>query len=101
MMNDYWKKSIEAPYQGSKRSLDSLMPFAGYRDYESSNVMSQGSYGNYWSSTKDSSSSNYSYTFGSTTTTWSTDYSITRANGYSVRCFKNTPNSLMTLHPDG
>ena len=101
MIGNYWKKSIELPYAGSKRSLDSLMPLAGQRDYLSSNVMEQGSIANYWSSTKDFSSSNYSYYFGSTSTTWSTDYSMTRAYGFSVRCLKNTQTPSRTINPNG
>ncbi len=65
------------------------MPMAGYRSYSSSNVANAGSYGFYWSSTAYSTNRAYYLAFNSSSITPQADQY--RSNGYSVRCFKDTP----------
>ena len=72
------------------------MPFAGDRFYSSANTESQNSYGTYWSSSP-LSSTNASY-FNLDSSAGS--YGYARANGYSIRPFKNTyetPDSTWTV----
>lgn len=64
------------------------LPFAGRRMDSSSSVSSQGSYGNYWLSSRYSTKSAFFLYFGSATI--SPQDSEYRANGFSVRCFKNS-----------
>ena len=65
------------------------LPFAGYRSYSNAGVKYQGSDGEYWSSSRESTNGAYLLVLGST-------YIIAhqpsnRAVGCSVRCFKNSP----------
>jgi uncharacterized protein (TIGR02145 family) len=63
------------------------LPFAGGRDYSSSNVSNQGDYGFYWSSTRFNESSVYGLYFDSSDVyPQGSDY---RARGFSVRCLKD------------
>ena len=65
------------------------LPFAGYRYNVSSSVDGQGSYAYYWSSI--AYSDNYAYfLYAHSSMFYPTNWGY-RANGYSIRCFKNTP----------
>ena len=65
------------------------IPMAGYRYYNGAIVINSGSNGYYWSSTPyDANRSYIFYFYSSGITPQFYDY---RANGYSVRCFKNEP----------
>lgn len=73
------------------------MPFAGYRGYSSAGVDSQDTYARYWSSTRYSDSNANS--FDASSAVLNAQYRHYRANGFSVRCFKNypvTPNGSWT-----
>lgn len=61
------------------------LPVAGYRGYSSGSLLYVGSYGYYWSSAVDGTSSRFLY-FGSSNASVS---SVIRAYGYSVRCLKD------------
>ena len=65
------------------------LPFAGYRYYSSADVSAQGRYGFYWSSSRRNTS--YAYYLSLRPTALSPQGADTRANGFSVRCFKNSP----------
>ena len=65
------------------------LPFAGYRIYSSAGVGSQGTYGDYWSSSRYDANKAYCLYFDSFGLYPQSD--SRRAGGYSVRCFKNTP----------
>jgi len=67
---------------------DLSLPFAGYRYYSSAGVFNQGTNGNYWSSSRYNANYAYVLYFGSTAL-GPQDYDR-RANGFSVRCFKNS-----------
>ena len=73
------------------------MPFAGYRDYSYYTVISNnGSNGYYRSSTPYSATQVNYFHLISHTTIVSNGY---RADGFSVRCFKNTTNAdNLTIH---
>lgn len=64
------------------------MPFAGSRNYSSADVHNQGVDGLYWSAGAYSTNYAYSLYFGSSAL-HSQNWSY-RANGYPLRCFKNT-----------
>lgn len=65
------------------------LPFAGYRFSSSAGVGSQGSYGFYWSSSRNNTNNAYLLNFNSSDVLpQNANY---RAFGYSVRCFKNSP----------
>ena len=61
------------------------LPVAGYRLTNDGSLLDVGTWGNYWSSTVNSTNARYLY-FGSTSATIG---SSVRANGASVRCIKN------------
>ena len=67
------------------------MPFAGSREFSSADLDGQGFYGYYWSSSHYGSyepyDAHYLYLYSSGV---NTNYHYLRANGYSVRCFKNS-----------
>lgn len=65
------------------------LPFAGYRSNSSAGVDFQGAEGDYWSSSRYNASNAYYLYFNSTALT-PQSYNR-RANGFSVRCFKNSP----------
>ena len=65
------------------------LPFAGYRYYSSAGVSSQGSDGYYWSSSRYNTNTAYSLRFYSTAL--NPQDAGNRANGFSVRCFRNSP----------
>ena len=65
------------------------MPFAGSRDSSTSNVYNQGSYGRYWAST--AYSAGYAYNLYFRSASLSPQNWNTRAYGFSVRCFRNSP----------
>jgi len=65
------------------------LPFAGSRDYSSAGVNYQGSNGFYWSSSRYTTSNAYNLYFYSNILNPQNAYS--RAYGFSVRCFKNSP----------
>ena len=77
------------------------MPLAGYRDYSPATISSQGSTGQYWSSSPNSAESNRTCYLYLTSSRVSTTYSTyARAYSFSVRCFKNTyvtPDSSWTV----
>ena len=80
-------------------SSDFLMPFAWYRNRDTS-VYTVGTYGYYWSSSPEESYSVNNVWFlkiiASNITLENSSY---RSYGHSVRCFKNTPNGkTLTLH---
>ena len=65
------------------------LPFAGDRDYSTSNIDNQGSLGFYWSSPGSSANNAYRLYFGPS---WVYPQNNgPRAYGVSVRCFKNEP----------
>lgn len=64
------------------------LPLAGYRYQSNSNVFSQGSLGRYRSSTAKTADASYDLYLSSSIVPQSNDY---HANGYSVRCFRNSP----------
>ena len=73
------------------------MPFAGYRDYSTANIGSQGSVGSYWSSSSYNSVARGFYLDSSNV---SADSNYYRTYGYAVRCFKNSfekPTSSWTV----
>ena len=65
------------------------LPFAGVRSSSSAGVNSQGTYGYYWSSSRINADYAYGLFFYSSGLN-PRDYS-SRAGGFSVRCFKNSP----------
>lgn len=65
------------------------LPFAGYRDYSSAGVSYQGTDGYYWSSFRYNANNAYYLYFRSSALTPQDKYYC--ANGYSIRCFKNSP----------
>lgn len=65
------------------------LPFAGYRIYSSAGVGNQGTYGDYWSSSR--SNANYAYCLYFDSFDISPQSDSRRSAGYSVRCFKDTP----------
>ena len=73
------------------------LPFAGDRGSTGASLSHQGSYGIYWSSSPGSASSDYArlfYLYSSYV--YASSYSR-RAYGFSVRCFKNSPEVPETL----
>lgn len=64
------------------------LPFAGSRIISSAGVDGQGTYGEYWSSSRSNANNAYNLYFNSTTIL--PQYHFRRANGFSVRCFKNS-----------
>ena len=62
------------------------LPLAGYRLNSNASLLSQGSYGNYWSSSPTGAYSYYLY-FNSSSV--DPAYSYYRAFGFTVRCLKN------------
>lgn len=76
------------------------MPFAGYRDYLSAFILDQGSDGYYWSSSPYSAGSIFARTLFLNSSNVYANYSHNHANGFSVRCFKDsytTPDSTWTV----
>ena len=76
------------------------LPFAGYRDYGSASLDSQGSYSYYWSSSPESASSNNARNLFLYLTYISASDRCYHSNGISIRCFKNTyeaPTTTYTL----
>ena len=65
------------------------LPFAGFRDNWSADVVGQGNNGNYWSSSRYDANNAYNLYFNSGGSSISTQGYNYRASGYSVRCFKN------------
>ena len=74
------------------------MSFAGYRDRESSSVKRAGSFGHYWSSTARSYGNANRLGFNSL---GMDPLEPRRSYGLSVRCFKNSPNQLLTIDAKG
>ena len=72
------------------------MPFVGYRS--SMSLFSQGTSAYYWSSTTVSTDVAYALPFDSINVF---QQSVQRIGCYSLRCFKDSPTSTLTLHPDG
>lgn len=76
-----------------------LLPKAGMRSYQNSSIYNQGSAGNYWSSSRGNNGVIYRTYFATTYGSESTDSS---ADGFSVRCFKNSPQPVeITYDPNG
>lgn len=67
------------------------LPFAGSRNYTTSNISGHGSSGNYWSSSSYNSSTVYSFSMYFRSSNIYPQSSGYRTSGYSVRCFKNVP----------
>ena len=65
------------------------LPFAGRRKNSSAGVDNQGTYGSYWSSMRNDNNSAYRLYFNSSDI--GPQSTLSRTNGYSVRCFKNSP----------
>ena len=61
------------------------LPSSGYRDRINGLLYTQGTYGDYWSSTFSGTDARYLYFDSTAATTYSND----RAYGFSVRCLKN------------
>ncbi len=66
---------------------DMMIPFVGTRSFNSTAYA--GTYGNYWSSSPDDNANN-ARNFSLDADSLYADYDSYRANGYSVRCFKNS-----------
>lgn len=64
------------------------LPFAGERFYTNANAVDQGSYGNYWSSSRYNADSAFRLQFYSSGV--NAGGGANRAYGFSVRCFKDT-----------
>ena len=66
------------------------LPFSGRRSYSNASIYNKGTYGYYWSSSPDHSNASNSYylSFNSSSINFQ---NFSRANGYSVRCFKSSP----------
>lgn len=65
------------------------MPFAGYREYTSSDVENQGYHASYWSSTAYTYVTAYFFSFGPSTL--GPESGSGRTRGFSIRPFKNEP----------
>ena len=65
------------------------LPFAGRRNYSDASLR-QGSFGYFWSSSPDSAGSNYARRLGLDSSNVYANNNSYRANGYSVRCFKDS-----------
>jgi len=65
------------------------IPMAGYRYNSSAGVTNQGTGGYYWSSSRYSA--NYAYYLYFSSAALSPQGNYSRASGFSVRCFKNSP----------
>ena len=99
IVNNYYKNSVYYQYQinyTNNRVSDSLMPKVGYRNINNAAVGSM-DIGYYWSSTPYST--HYAYLLIS----YGLDpqYSSNVAQGFSVRCFKDFPNQLLTIDANG
>ena len=66
------------------------LPFAGNRNYSDASLNGQGSYGFYWSSSPYSASSDYVRYLSLNSSRVYANNSYNRANGFSVRCFKDS-----------
>ena len=66
------------------------MPFAGFRKCSDASNISQGGEGHYWSSSPYSANSNYARNLNLYAFTVYADASSKRANGFYVRCFKDS-----------
>lgn len=85
---------------GNDWRINLHMPFAGYRDYSTAVLNYQGSYGFYWSSSPFSAGSSYARYLYLYSSRVRADYSGGRADGFSVRCFKDSyvePTSSWTI----
>jgi hypothetical protein len=80
---------------------DWLLPFAGYRSYNSSVAGGMGSYGNYWSSTPNGNITPYRLYFSSGVIMPQANDNGPRAR--MVRCIKDTknPDNILTIDADG
>ena len=74
-----WEKLIKAGKTNN-------MPLAGDRNWNNGTYYNQGSYGFYWSSSPNGTTSYYAY-FSPGSGNIASNYS--RANGFSVRCVKH------------
>ena len=76
------------------------MPFAGSRNYSTTDLDRQGSYGFYWSSSPNSAGSSYARNLYLRSSSVGADDGNPHAFGLSVRCFKDsyeTPTSSWTV----
>lgn len=73
------------------------LPLAGYRYYLDASLGSQGINGHYWSSSPHSASSNRARYLRLNPSSVTTDNDYFRAYGFSVRCFKDSPDAPETL----
>ena len=106
IVNNYWKKSANnVNYITTlQRSLDSLMPYAGRRRNNDSQTTNQSHQGNYWSSSSylvGTSKYSFYFIFDWVVASPFRIKHMNRSLGSSVRCFKDTPNSNLTIHPNG
>jgi len=86
----------EGSIQAINRLINELyIPFAGYRYYSSAGALNRGAIAYYWSSTAYSAGGEFILSFYSSGLyPQNGNY---RSNGYSVRCFKNSPYSTSDL----
>jgi hypothetical protein len=75
------------------------MPLAGLRGYSRAQLEDQKYDGYYWAA--NASSVDYAYHFGFYSSLITPNREYSRANGTSVRCFKNNQTSVMNIYPDG
>ena len=107
-MITYWYNSNPNNTKKSLTSLNSFsdgtfktdfkLPLAGIRDRSSSvSLFGQGSLGRYWSSSPHSAGSYYARGLYLDSSSVNANGSNDRAIGYSVRCFKDSPDAPETL----
>lgn len=76
-----------------------MLSFAGSRDSYTADIYDWNAYGCYWSSSPygDENLHNARYLFLVDSSNVRVDDGKSRALGYSVRCFKDTPKAIQTL----
>ena len=81
------------------------LPFAGNRNYSDASLGYQGSRGYYWSSSPVSASSNSARNLYLNSSNVYANNNHYRANGLSVRCFKDSPDApetkIITFNENG
>ena len=78
------------------------LPFAGRRVNDGSTILSKGTYGYYWSSVPYPAGTNSSYYLQvGSYNIYPNSNEYGRANGFSVRCFKNSSTKALTFNANG
>ena len=79
------------------------VPRAGSRSYDDASLTDYGIYGYYWSSSPYGSTPYYTFHLNLNSSNVYTNFADNRANGYSVRCFKNSyePTKTVTFNLNG